>query len=738
MGLVGSTRSTAGGIIPGLSLVAGVLGVAFWVVDSAIDAWVLEPGEPFWESIVRPNPHEFWIRICIFLLFQVFAFIAARLISGRRELAEALSRSEAGYSRIVEQTSEGIWMIDREGRTTYANRRMAEILGVDMERMMKSTMWDFIGDPLARDAAARNMERRRSGVSEIHSFEFRRPDGSAVIVELQADPLMDESGTFVGALAMVRDVSGRRAAEDRLRESEARWRSVTESSPDFIMLMTTEGRIQYVNRTVPSLTVDEVVGKTIYDFTPAQFQEVTRECLRKVLETNQPQSFSGEYYATDGRTHAFETRIWPIIDNGKVVALTASSSEVTERKEAEQRERKLEQDLQEARRLESLGILTGGIAHDFNNLLTPILGHATVALGSLPADSPAVESILSIQTAARRSAELIRQLLNYAGKSRRTVTQVSLNDVIRDLAEVMKVSMPAAVSVQVHLPRNHIYVEGDPGQIDQILVNLIRNAADAISGGPGEIAISLSVVEVGIGGLPGEWSGSSLSAGHFAELVVADTGCGMPEDVRRRIFDPFFTTKPGGRGLGLAAMLGMVQIHRGAIQVMSQPGQGTRMRLLFPLGSGETVKPKAVSPAPVSATGIIMVVDDDDASRETVVAMTRMLGLQVVGVGSGREALDLVERYGNSLNCILLDLNMPGMGGIEVITRLRASRPHLPVLIMSGYAEPGAIQDLDRQGIQGFLQKPFTIDVLRERFRMAIHPKTNDQTPIAQSAETPS
>ncbi len=700
-----------------MSLAVG-LWALFWVLDAAADSLLFGQGS-FQEMLLYPAGSELWMRLGLFAILLVFAAVAGRLIDEKKSVETTLRSVEAQYARIIRTTGEGVWMIDREGRTTYANSRMADILGVTMGQMLVSTMWDFMDDE-AKARAGNNMDRRRQGISEEHSFKFRRLDGTEVWVEMQTDPLFDADGNFEGALGMTRDVTARKMAEIELRESESKWRSVAESSPDYVLSLDLDGKILFCNRTIPELTMDQVLGVNVFDLTAPEFHAAQRGCMDHVIATGKPGSYCGEYHHHDGTARSFETRIWPVIREGRVVSLTSSATDVTEQRKEEKRRSELERQLAHARRMESLGMLAGGIAHDFNNLLTPILGHATLAERSLEPGSETLENIVSIKAAARRAADLVKQLLHSTGKGRRSQSPVSLNAAAEELSKVMRVSIPAAVDLRLELSPDVTPVQGDPGQINQILVNLIQNAVEAIGDNPGTITISSAAAEVTDREPVVSVNGKALAAGRYVRLDIRDNGCGMDESVLAHIFDPFFSTKPRGRGLGLSALLGIVQSHRGAIQVESQPGRGTLMRLYFPVASVKPEPKPAPAVQPRAAAGRILVVDDEKDIRDTIVAMTETLGFSVEGLTGGGDVLGLLSRDGKDVSCVLLDLNMPEMDGWQVLSRLKSQRPQLPVILMSGYADPDALETVLSRGASGFLQKPLSMETLRDQINSVI------------------
>lgn len=388
--------------------------------------------------------------------------------------------------------------------------------------------------------------------------------------------------------------------------------------------------------------------------------------------------------------------------------------DVTARREREDEQRRLKRQLQDAQKLESLGILAGGIAHDFNNILTAVLGNASLALEMLPADSEVRPLIESVDHAAQRAAELTNQMLAYSGRGRFIVGPVDLSGVVREMAPLLESSIGKRVRLELDLLARLPAANADVTQIRQVALNLITNAAEALDDAPGTVTVRTGVVGAGAGadvrtstGVPGT---------EYVYLEVQDTGCGMDQETQAKIFDPFFTTKFTGRGLGLAAVAGIVRAHGGDIQVRSSPGGGSTFRVLFP-ASTEVVAlvPVEVGKADVPrATGTVLVVDDEASIRSMVRRVLEGCGCAVHVARDGREALALFERHRDEIDLVLLDLTMPDLGGLEVFSELRRLRPNVRVVLSSGYDEREATRPFGAGELAGFLHKPFRAKTLCE------------------------
>jgi PAS domain S-box-containing protein len=417
---------------------------------------------------------------------------------------------------------------------------------------------------------------------------------------------------------------------------------------------------------------------------------------------------------------------------GRVVGLVGAALEVTARKEAEAERLRIEQKLLETQKLESLGILAGGIAHDFNNLLTAMLGNACLARLDLPVGSGAHASLGEIEQAAQRAAELCKQMLAYAGRGRFVVQTLDLSALIDDAAPLLRASVAKNAGLRFELAARLPAVQADATQLRQILMNLVINASDALGGSPGTITLATGQLR----GDHAYFSGARLAPPvpdcDYVFLEVSDTGCGMTPATIAKIFDPFFSTKFTGRGLGLAAVLGIVRGHRGSIKVYSEPGRGTTFRLLLPAceEAAEDLRGEVAAPSRWRGTGRVLVVDDEESVRTITARMLQMLGFEVDTAADGPAAMEAVGTQGREYRFVLLDLTLPGMDGTHIFRELRRMRPGLKVVLMSGFNEQDAINRFAGKGLAGFVQKPFKFEFLRTRLQQIVQSEPPPTPPL--------
>ncbi len=515
------------------------------------------------------------------------------------------------------------------------------------------------------------------------------------------------------------DETGR--ANRALVESQSLLRALVDNTANLIAVLDRDGRFLLVNR-----RFEDVVGVGRESARGRAPSEVLSADLAFLLDAAAHAALRGEpVVERDGdvetggtRTH-FHFVVFPLAEGDRPpFGVGIVGLDLTERVRAEEERRRLEAGVQQAQKLESLGLLAGGIAHDFNNILTAIVGGASMALTELPAGSSARGDLEQVIAAAERAAKLTRQMLAYAGRASFAVETFDLNVVIREMAELIAVSVPKQVRL-VHDPAAPLPpIRGDRTQVSQIVLNLITNAAEATAARGGTVTIATR---------PRERAGLDLAAFRFppagdapafVELTVRDDGVGMPDDTQERIFDPFFSTKGSGRGLGLAAVLGIVKRSGGTLRVTSAPGAGTAMSVLFPAAAAAApaAREDRRAGAPARATGTVLLVDDEESLRRTTRRLLERAGYAVIEARDGLEAVERFREDAARISAIILDVTMPVMGGAEAFGRIREIAPAVPVVVSSGYDEQDTASTFTGPNVE-FLQKPYRPDGLLEAMR---------------------
>jgi len=401
--------------------------------------------------------------------------------------------------------------------------------------------------------------------------------------------------------------------------------------------------------------------------------------------------------------------------SGQPIVMVGIIQDITE-------QRNLEQQMLHSQKLESLGVLAGGIAHDFNNLLTGILGNADLAKTEMSPLAPSRTSLEGIEVAARRAADLCRQLLAYSGRGRFTIEPLNLQELVEELGHLLTISISKKVVLKYHFSQGIPAVEADATQVRQVIMNLIVNASEAIGQRSGVISVTVGLAHCEGDYLKGCFGADRLQPGDFVYLEVADTGHGMDKSTMDRIFDPFYSTKFTGRGLGLAAVLGIMRGHQGAIRVYSEPGRGTTFKLLFPASENlaNKLQPKTSISAGYHASGKILLADDEETIRNLGRRMLQRAGFEVIVAADGREAIEKFASDKDGVALVILDLTMPHADGEACYREMRRLKPSVKVILSSGYNEQDVVNRFAGKGLAGFIQKPYTTEEFLAKIREAL------------------
>lgn len=682
-------------------------------------------------------------------------FAIARDITERKRAEEALRESEEKYRRLHESMRDGFVSVDLGGRIQDFNPAYVHLLGYPEEELRSLTYQDltperwhaYEADILERQVLVR-------GYSDVYEKEYRRGDGPVFPVELRTYLIRDPFGQPVGYWAIVRDITDRKRSEERLNrinsvlldlghDFDRNLRVLTELcgqllGADCTLYSRLERGVLCVKGgwQAPSdlKVVDNPEGHLCYD--------VIRSVSDGVLVIRNLQQTS--YAITDPNVAAYGLQTYlghPVHFGGvkrgslcvvysrdyepseadlRVLGIIASAlGQEEERERAKEERLQLERRLLDAQKLESLGIMAGGIAHDFNNLLAVIIGNLDLSLLRLPQDSPARVRLEQAMVATRRAVDLTGQMLAYSGMGRFVITRVDLSQLVREKADLFRAVVAKTNTLNLQSASGPLWVEADSGQLQQVIINLITNASEAMEEKPGTVTVTTAVLECGEAYLDRSRLEEKPQPGRFVYVEVADTGCGMDELTQQRLFDPFFTTKFVGRGLGMSAVLGIVRAHKGAIMVESEPGLGTSIRVFFPAVRKQSGPADSVSKesqplsGPRTPARTVLLVDDEELVREMAATFLDDLGYQTITAADGKEALRLFKQHENELTCVLLDLTMPRMDGVSTFREMMRVRTDVPIILSSGYTEEDATHRLTDQELAGFIQKPYRLQNLR-------------------------
>jgi two-component system, cell cycle sensor histidine kinase and response regulator CckA len=517
-----------------------------------------------------------------------------------------------------------------------------------------------------------------------------------------------ERGKFA---VMFHDITDRKRVEQTIRESELRYRSVIEQTVEGVFLMDVHTkRILEANRAfcvMLGYTAAELQKVQLYSIIAGKFEEVNTN-IYQILDSGQAVTGEQQYIAKNGKTVDVEFSA-SILQMGGKRMLVMVVRDMTDRKKNEETKRQLQ-------KMESLGIMAGGIAHDFNNLLQVVLGQTAIALRHIDQGNAAADHLEKAKKAIMRAADLTQNLLSYSGKGRFNAQVVSLNEVIRQNLQLIETSLPKNAQLVLHLHDAVRSVYGDRQHIQQVVMNLIINAGEAITDRGGTVTLSTSMEEVYL--WDSTWTertGEPLDPGFYSVLEVLDDGCGMNKETISKLFDPFFSTKFSGRGLGLAAVFGIVRGHRGGLMLESEEGRGTKFRLAFPaigINAEEPMADESVNNYQL-ASGVVLIVDDEEMVREVVGDILENSGFKSIAASGGEQALSMYAEHRDEIKVVLLDLSMPGMSGEETFVRLRSIDPRAHIVISSGYSEAEVRAKFVALGeVSGFIQKPYQSDAL--------------------------
>jgi PAS domain S-box-containing protein len=643
-------------------------------------------------------------------------------ITDRKSADAALRESEERYRRIVENTSEGIWVYNDEGLTTFMNARMAEMLGYTIEETLGQPVFAFM-DESARAAAEARMARRRSGVGERSDFHFRRRDGTDLWASVKANPLFDAEGRFEAALALLTDVSLERRAD----EARAHLAAIVESAGDAIIGATPEGMITSWNKAAEGLygwSASEAIGRPTTILILPENLATVAPVWERLRRGELIRHFETTHVRRDGSTVEVVFTASPIFDaDHRVIGSARIVTDLTERRRAAATLEQTEAQLRQAQKMEAVGVLAGGVAHDFNNVLAVILSFASLVLDDLKPGDPVRADIQEIARAGERATELTRQLLAFSRKQVLQPQVLDLEQSVLGMEKMLRRLLGEAIELArlSHASLGRVLV--DPGQFEQVVMNLAVNARDAMPRG-GKLSIELVNTE-----LDADYARlhHGVVPGRYVMLAVTDTGVGMDGPTRERIFEPFFTTKGVGRGtgLGLSTVFGIVKQSHGHIWVYSEPGQGTTFKVYFPRVEQEVegVWLDTLEPETLRGSETVLLVEDEEQVRVTSRTILQRSGYNVLDALSGGDALLICEQFPAKIHLLLTDVVMPRMSGRQVAERLQPLRPEMKVLYVSGYTEDSIVHHGVLDAGIAFLQKPITPKALLRKVREVLDGK---------------
>jgi PAS domain S-box-containing protein len=637
------------------------------------------------------------------------AYVFLRDITERRRAEKTMLASEHRYRSLIETTGSVIVGIAGDGMIFEWNREAERVFGYTRREVLGKDFLELFV-PTSAHAAVRDELEKVVGGQSRRQLEIRSMSrsGEERVLLWNVTRLLDVAQLPVGVIASGQDITERIRIQEQSRHQSEILQKILDHIPLIIGFFDATARLTWVNQQATSALgwrMSDLTGRELRSDLFASAEEYLHAVEHLRAGTGMWRDLLMR--RRDGQTL---TTAWAsvVLSDGTRIAI---GQDVTDRRRAEQERQELEQQMQHAQKLESLGVLAGGIAHDFNNLLVGILGNASLALMDIEEATPLFEVVKDIETTALRAADLTKQMLAYSGRGRFVVRSVDLSALAGEMAHLLQTVISKKAKLRFEFAENLPTVEVDATQIRQIVMNLITNASDALTGRDGEIILRTGVQQCDRESLRSPLFEEALEPGLYAYVEVEDTGEGMTPETMSRIFEPFFSTKFTGRGLGLAATLGIVRGHKGTIKMRSTPGVGTTFRVLLPCRGA------AVQPAPVedpgtsfvTGTGTVLVVDDDPTVRAVARNMLERRGFSVLLASDGREGLEVYEREQRRIALALVDLTMPHMGGEELIREMRKRNPAVRAVLMSGYSE-NELARTEGMAEEVFVQKPFRLD----------------------------
>lgn len=626
-------------------------------------------------------------------------------VTARVQAEEGLRKSEETYRLLFARNPNPMWVFD-EGTLQFlaVNDAAIKCYGWSRQEFQGLSVLDV--RPIEDRALAERLIKQHQNAREAKAGinRHRKKDGTVMFMEVNVSSITYEGRP--ARLCSMNDITERVQAQESLRESEARAQAMLQAVPDLVFHMNRAGVILHCKAEPKDLDAQSeatLVGKHHRDIFPAEIAALIDQKIQDALNTSVMQTFEYQWSTSGGGVQVYEARMVPS-GADEVIAIVR---DITEKVRAESEQQAYKQQTLEAQRLQSLGLLAGGVAHDLNNLLTPIWNSTELLRAACGTSPDTIEQWNAISAATERARDLVLQMLAYAGRRPTTLAYMELNGLITESQTLLRASLPKNVSIHLEISAEPLPIFADHTHLQQVVMNLMLNAAESFAGNGGQIFVTTRREE-GMG-----------NRGEEVVLSVRDTGPGIAPEHLPRIFDPFFTTKTTGHGLGLSATQGIIRAHNGSLAVESVVGEGTTFTIRLPLGES-LEKPKGSPPPTVSMAqpegGLWLVIDDEAIVRTSTCRVLQHMKLRTIDAGDGARGLVLAREHADELRGVVLDLTMPRMSGREVLQHLRAEFPALPVLLLSGYTGE-EVKDLVALPKVVFLPKPYTMQTLRQAVR---------------------
>ena len=688
-------------------------------------------GHEFDEFIVKPSNRSVENEIENLLLTDeaTRADMAVALqklqneVSERNHAEKSLRESETRYRLLADNVRDVIWTRDMNLRLTYISPSVKEQQGYTAEEAMVRTpeeTWTpdslkFVGKVLTEELEIEKQEKKNLTRSRTLEVEVKCKEGSTIWTEAKMSFLRDQKGHPTGIIGVTRDISERKQAEEALRESEEKYRTVLESNPDPVVVYDIEGKVTYFNPAFTRVfgwTLAERLGNKMDVFVPAEAWRETKMMIEKVLAGERFSNVETLRYNKKGETIPVSVSGTIYKDKkGNPIGSVINLRDISHQK-------KLETQLKQAQKMEAIGTLAGGIAHDFNNILSSVIGYTELALDNEKRGSFQYQNLQEVLSAGHRAKDLVKQILTFSRQVDQKQKPIQVKPLVKEALRMLRASIPSTVEIEQHVQSDAL-VMGDPTQIHQILMNLCTNAAHAMEDNGGLLTVSLLDAELDSDVISHH---PDLKPGPYIKLTVTDTGLGISPDVMEKIFDPFFTTKEKGKGtgLGLSVVHGIVRSHGGGIYVYSEPGKGSIFEVCLPVIESR-FKPEEKADRPIpTGTERILFIDDEPVITNLGKQVLESLGYDVVARNSSIEALELFKEKRDRFDLVITDMTMPHMTGEKLAENLMQIRPDIPVILCTGFSFMIDEQKALNMGIRAFISKPMLKQEIAETIRQVL------------------
>lgn len=647
-------------------------------------------------------------------------------ISDLKRTEEKLRVMHSEWENIFQSIANPVFIIKPDYSIITANRAALDALNIPEESIKGKKCFEIFHKGMNSLCQTNNCPIKKtleSGRRENAEIEIEALGGTFLV---SCNPIKDKNGNIEKIIQINTDITDLKKLESELKEERGlfiegpavvvKWKNEHGWPVEYIS-PNVQAQFGYARESLES-------GKVRYAdlIHPDDLERVTSE-IENFAKMGQV-CYEQEYrlLRSDHEYHWVHDFTRVIYDSNKnIVRFHGYIQDINDFKNAEMEKLRLETQIQHARKMESLGVMAGGIAHDFNNLLMAILGNANLAICDLPPDSSTIQYLKDIEHASKRAAELCKQMLAYSGKEQLVLEPLDLSVLINGIIEILKATISKKIEIKFNLHEDIPVIEADAAQIRQMVMNLILNAADAIGENRGIINVSTNPFTIDAVSAKEDFFGNPQTPGKYVCLEVSDNGCGMDSEIMSKIFDPFFTTKFIGRGLGLATVMGIVRSHKGFLTASSEPKNGSLFRIYFSASSKPSQHPEFKNSIPMqyqkTTKGDILLVDDEEIVRNLVKVMIERCGFSVVTAVDGADAIEKFKKHNGKFDFILLDLTMPKMGGLEAFNEIRKTNSGIPIFLSSGYEENDIRQLMRGKDFAGFIQKPYTFNVLAEKLK---------------------